>query len=57
MFNVSNEDILFMLIPQEDTAFGAVNKCFFMWYLVNATGFVLCARNMTLVLENKLIIY
>jgi hypothetical protein len=57
MFNVSNEDIFFMLIPQKDIAFCAVNKGVFMWYLVNATGSVLCARNMTLVLQNKLILY
>jgi len=41
VFNVSNEDIFTMLIPKEDIAFCAVNKCVFMWYLVNATGFVL----------------
>jgi hypothetical protein len=52
MFNVSDEDIFFMLVPQQDIAFCAVNKYVFMWYLVNATGFVL-ARNKTLVLENK----
>jgi hypothetical protein len=57
MFNVGNEDIFVMLIPQEDIAFSTVNECVFMWYLVNATGFVLCAKNMTVVLENKQILY
>jgi len=67
MFNVRNEDIFFMLIPQEDIAFCAVNKCVFMWYLVNATGFVLCAQkydtgvgkqtNILLVRESQTFVY